>query len=122
MTRNSDNSKGNLMSVVRETLTLCTQPLDTTVVSLHDREFSVIEYEDLIVIRRIDLNVDIGYLIPCIRTSDIDVYVCDVDGEIAVLGVIEQTDELFPIHLIHTNNILFMLNLQTELSTTPINH
>jgi hypothetical protein len=122
MTRNSDNSKGILMSVVREALTLRTQPLDTTVVSLHDHEYSVIEYEDLIVIKRIDQNVDLGYLIPCIRTSDIDVYVCDVDGEIAGLGVIEQTDELLPIHLIHKNNIFFMLKLQTELSTTPFNH
>ena len=122
MTRNSDNSKGIPMSVVCEILVLRTQPLDTTVLSLHDREYSVIEYEDLIVIKRIDLNVDIGYLIPCIRTSDIDVYVCDVNGEIAGLGVIEQTDELLPIHLIHKNNILFMLKLQTDLSTTPINH
>ena len=122
MTRNSDNSKGIPMSVVRETLPLRTQPLDTTVVSVQDREYSVIEYEDLIVIKRIDLNVDIGYLIPCIRTSDIDVYVCDVDGEIAGLGVIEQTDELLPIHVTHKINILFMLKLQTDLSTTPINH
>ena len=122
MTRNSDNSQGIPMSVVRETLPLRTQPLDTTVVSVQDREYSVIEYEDHITIRRIDLNVDIGYLTPCIRTSDIDVYVCDVNGEIAGLGVIEQTDELLPIHLIHKNNILFLLKLQTELNTTPINH
>lgn len=122
MTRISDNSKGIRMSIVRETLTLRTQPLDTTVVSLHDREYSVFEYEDLIVIKRIDLNIDIGYLVPCIRTSDIDVYVCDVGGEIAGLGVIEQTDELLPIQVTHKNNILFMLKLQTELSTAPINH
>lgn len=120
MTIGSDNSMGIPASTMVELLALRTQVLDTTVVSLNAHEYSVIEFEDYIAIKRTDLHVDIGYLTPCIRTTDIDVYVCDVNGEIAGMGVIELIDEPLPIDVLHKRGIEFMLELQSKL-TTKIN-
>lgn len=57
--------------------------LDTLFLTIGKKAYSVIEYEEHIVFRDLDRAVDIGYIKPCIMTDAIDVYTCDLFGDIA---------------------------------------
>lgn len=119
MTMDTENKLAISISTIAE---LQTHKLHTTLIRLHGYTYSVIEYEAHITIKRADLHVDIGYLFPCIRSMDIDVCVCDSDGQVCGFGVIEHTDEHLPIHDVHKQSIQYVIDLQAVLNTTPTKH
>lgn len=114
-----DESARTIARLVKgELFLLWKKPLSKSDITIDDTVYTVEEFEELISFTKHGSDTCMGYIKPCLMTSDIDVYVCDESGGITATGVLPQTDEddEIPVQVRYTSCIYFILDLESKFS------